>query len=187
MNVWKGTPVCLLLPNCPQAIIAQFGIWKVGTILAPLNPLYAESELHTAFQKSDAEIAVVLAPFYEWVKAAQANTQWRQVISVNIKTYLPPLLCFLFTLLKEKNEDYHPKLRKVDQAFEDFLARNANLPLSEETVAPNDLAILIFSGGTTGIPKAARGLHKHLIMAGMQFKAWFGSAKWKRSLPVTRP
>ncbi|NOY76668.1 MAG: long-chain fatty acid--CoA ligase, partial [Calditrichaeota bacterium] len=171
----KGEHVGLLLPNSPQMLIAQFGAWKAGAVVAPLNPLYTERELLLAFQKSEATLAVVLAPFYEKVKAVQTETRLRRILTVNIKTFLPPMLRFLFTLFKEKKEGYRPRLRDGDQDFDAFLKSSTALPEPNVQVDGDDPALLMFSGGTTGTPKAALGLHKHLVISGTQFQAWFGA------------
>ena len=173
MGVQKGDRVALLLPNCPQMVIAQFGAWKAGATVTPMNPLYTERELHQAFQKSGATVAAVLAPFYGKVKQAQPETPLQRILSVNIKSFLPPLLRFLFTLLMEKKEGYRPELRDGDADFSGFLRDSARLPRPEIHTGGDDPALLMFSGGTTGTPKAALGLHKHLVMSGRQFQTWF--------------
>ena len=71
LGVKKGDRVVLLLPNCPQAVISQIAAWKVGAIVAPLNPMYTERELEGALQRCGAETAVVLTPFYAKLKAVQ--------------------------------------------------------------------------------------------------------------------
>jgi|Deesub1362B_J571_1020462.scaffolds.fasta_scaffold03716_2 long-chain acyl-CoA synthetase len=173
MGIQKGNHVALLLPNSPQMVIAQFGAWKTGAVVAPLNPLYTERELCYALQKCEAKLAVVLAPFYRKVKAIQSETDVQRVITVNIKEFLPPLLRFLFSLFKEKKEGYRPRLEEGDVDFTQLL-RKSSSARPQVRVVPDDPALLMFSGGTTGTPKAALGLHQHLVMSGLQYKAWFG-------------
>jgi long-chain acyl-CoA synthetase len=69
LDVKKGDRVALLMPNSPQAIIAQLGAWKAGAIVAPLNPLYSERELEDVFKECGAETIVTLSTFYAKVKA----------------------------------------------------------------------------------------------------------------------
>jgi len=174
LGIERGGRVALLLPNSPQMLIVQFGVWKAGGIVVPLNPLYTGRELTYALNECGAEIAVVLAPFYEKVKEIQPETPLRRLIVVNIKTYLPPLLRFLFTLLKEKKEGHRPTLRDGDLWFAALLRRYAGEPRPDVPVGPDDPAVLLFTGGTTGTPKAALGTHQALLMTGMQLHAWFG-------------
>ena len=98
--------VALLLPNAPQFLVAEFGAWKAGAIVAPLNPTYSERELEVALQTTAAETVVTLTPFYNRIKAVQARTRVTRVIATSIKEYLPAMLRVLFTLLKEKKEGH---------------------------------------------------------------------------------
>jgi long-chain acyl-CoA synthetase len=163
--------VALVLPNCPQMVIAQLGIWKAGAIAVPLNPLYTETELQNALVHVGAEIAVVLTLCYSRVKSLQSRTNVRRVIATNIKDYLPSHLALLFTLAKEKKEGHRIVLAKEDAWFKSVL-RNAPAAPPSTTVGLEDAALLLFTGGTTGTPKAAIIRHHGLVMAGMQLQAW---------------
>src|SRR5438128_2366205 len=100
LGVKRGDRVALLLPNCPQFFIAEFGAWKLGAIVAPLNPVYTEHELEGPLREHGVETIVTLTRFYQRVKSVQARTGLRRVIATNIKEYFPPLLRMLFTLLR---------------------------------------------------------------------------------------
>ena len=100
-GVKAGDRVALMMPNCPQAVIAQFGAWKAGAICVPINPLYTEYELERALNECGAETIVVLTPFYGKVKRVQPRTAVRMVIATNIKEYLQPAQRLLFAALKE--------------------------------------------------------------------------------------
>ncbi|UCE83075.1 MAG: AMP-binding protein, partial [Deltaproteobacteria bacterium] len=73
LGVEKGDRVAILLPNCPQFLVAQFGAWKAGAIVAPLNPLYTERELEHALRDCGAKIGVVLTSFYEKVSSLRSR------------------------------------------------------------------------------------------------------------------
>ena len=90
LGVRRGDRVALLLPNCPQFFIAQFGAWKLGAIVAPLNPTYTEHELEGPLRENGVETIVTLTRFYERVKHVQPRTPLRRVIATNIKEYFPP-------------------------------------------------------------------------------------------------
>ena len=90
MGVRKGDRVALLLPNCPQFLVAEFGIWKAGGIVVALNPTYSERELEQALDSTRSSLAVVLTPFYERVKHVQGRTGVRHVIATSIRRYCRP-------------------------------------------------------------------------------------------------
>src|SRR6266545_5782650 len=74
IGVARGDRVALLLPNCPQFLIAQFAAWKLGAIVAPLNPTYTERELEGPLRDQDVQTLVTLTRFYGRVKAVQHRT-----------------------------------------------------------------------------------------------------------------
>jgi long-chain acyl-CoA synthetase len=171
-GVQKGDRVALLLPNSPQAVIGQLGAWKAGAIVAPINPLYTERELEQVLNECGAETVVVLAPFYDKVKSLQPRTRVRRVVATNIKEYLPPHLRLLFTLLKEKKEGYRVTLQPGDLWMSDLLRQHGDAPRPDVAVGPSDPALLLFSGGTTGAPKAALGTHQAIVMSATQLHAY---------------
>jgi long-chain acyl-CoA synthetase len=171
-GVAPGQRVALLMPNCPQFMIAELASWKAGAIVAPLNPLYTERELEHALNECGAEIAIVLTPFYQKIKAVQPRTQLARVIATNIKEYLPPVLRVLFTLLKEKKEGHRTTLQPGDLRFDELLRRYAGALPPTVAIGPDDPALILFTGGTTGVSKAAVGTHRSLMLPGLQVRAW---------------
>jgi long-chain acyl-CoA synthetase len=171
-GVKQGERVALLIPNSPQAVIAQLGAWKAGAIVSPLNALYTERELEYALNEIGAETVVTLTPFYAKVKSLQPRTQVKRVIATNIKEYLPPVLRLLFTLAKEKKEGHRVTLQPGDPWMGDLIRQHANDGKPKVQVSPQDPAILLFSGGTTGMPKAALGTHHALVMTSLQLRAY---------------
>lgn len=172
LGVNKGERVALLLPNSPQAAIAQIGAWKAGAIVAPLNALYTERELEQMLNEIGAETVVVLTPFYRKIKAVQPRTRVRRVIATNIKEYLTPVLKFLFTVAKERKEGHHVDIDPGDWWMGDLIRDHTSTPGPLVPVRPSDPAILLFSGGTTGLPKAALGTHHMVYMASRQLHAY---------------
>lgn len=177
LGAGKGDRVALLLPNCPQFVVAQFGAWKAGAIVVPLNPIYSERELEQVITATGARIVVALTPFYERIKRIQATAGVRHVIATNIKEYLPPVLRILFTLVKEKKEGHRVALRSGDHWFQALLRRHQASARPPVAVSGGDRAVILSSGGTTGTPKGVIGLHRHYIAAGLQLYEWTKSAK----------
>lgn len=189
LGIQKGDRVALLLPNSPQTIIGEFGIWKAGGIAVPMNPLYTESELEFALNESGANTVIVLTPFYQKVKSIQPHTRVERVIATNIKEHLPLTKRVLFTVLKEKREGHRVVLKAGDFWFRDLLSEYASLPGPQIPVKPEDPAILLFTGGTTGSPKCAIGTHHALLMAAKQLDRWFRVVleEWKDSIMLNMP
>ena len=175
MGVKKGDRVALVMPNIPQFVIAEFGAWKVGAIVACINPLYTEYELTHALNECGAETAVVMTRFYDKVKAVQKQTKVKRVVATNVKEYLPTLMRILFTLLKEKKEGDRIELQQGDAWFKDLLKQGGMGGIPSVKVSPDDRALILFTGGTTGLSKAAVGTHQTLVTSGTQILAWFSN------------
>ena len=172
-GVRPGDRVALLLPNCPQFIIAELGAWKAGAVVFPLNPLYTAAELAEPLKASGAETIVVLSPFYGRLKECLEQTGLKRVLVTNIKEYLPSITRVLFTLFKETSGGHRVTLDSAHSWFQDYLRRGAGRrPLMTSRPTPDMPAIMLLSGGTTGTPKAVVGLHRHLLAAGLQLHVW---------------
>lgn len=176
LGVKRGDRVALLLPNCPQFLIAQFGAWKLGAIVAPLNPMYTVHELEGPLREHGVETLVTLTRFYSRVKEVQRRTPLRTVIATNIKEHFPPLLRMLFTLLREQRDGDRASLAPEDHDFARLLRVNRDRTVGRARITADDPAVLLMSGGTTGTPKAALGTHSAYVMAGLQILAWVRSA-----------
>ncbi len=177
LGVKKGDRVALLLPNSPQFIIAELGAWKAGATVLPLNPIYTESELEGPLVNCGPETAVTLTLFYNRVKSIQPNTKLKRVIASNIKEFLPPVLRLLFTLVKEKKEGHRIHLQPGDSWFSDLLKTTGPDRKPGVSVHPDDPAIILLSGGTTGTPKGAVGTHRSLVSSGLQLTSWVKNLK----------
>jgi long-chain acyl-CoA synthetase len=175
-GVKRGERVALLMPNSPQMIVAELGIWKAGAIAVPLNPLFSEHELTYALNECAAGTVIVLTPFYRKVKAVQPHTAVHRVVAVNIKEYLPPLKKVLFTLLKERKGGHRAALETGDLLFSRMLQGHEGSTKSFPGPAPGDPALFLFTGGTGGLPKCAVSTHNAMVMTGMQIYTWLGSA-----------
>jgi long-chain acyl-CoA synthetase len=176
IGVRKGDRMAIVLPNVPQFLIAEIGAWKVGAVVVALSPLLTAPELEAALARTDASLVVVLSPFYERVKAGQAGSPVRQVIVANIKEYLPPILRILFTYLRERKEGHRVSIRDGDMSFRDFLARGAGSQRPDVRIEPDDPAVMLMSGGTTGTPKSVVGTHAALVASGIQLHRWLSGA-----------
>ena len=169
----KGGRVALLMPNSPQMIIGELAIWKAGAVAVPMNPLYTEHELEYAMKECGAEIAIVLTPFYRKIRSVRPASGLRTIIATNIKEYLSPVKKVLFSLLKEKKEGHAVTLEQGDLWLGDLIRTHLGSPAPKSTVLPDDPALFLFTGGTTGMPKCAVCTHQAMVMSGMQIARWF--------------
>ena len=173
LGVGAGDRVALILPNCPQFLIAEFGAWKLGALVAPLNPIYTEQELATLLASSGAKVAVVLTATRA-TEVVSAEHGGETVIATTSRS-IQALTRLLFTAFKEKEEGDRVELRDGDLAFAELLHRDE---VSRPTThaKPEDDATILPSGGTTGIPKGVVGSHRNMVLAGLQLHAWLHSA-----------
>jgi long-chain acyl-CoA synthetase len=189
LGVSKGDRVALVLPNCPQFMIAEFGAWKVGAIVTPLNPTYTVRELEEALQTTGARIVVVLSRFYRKMKEVQSKTAVERIISTSIKEYLPFHLRVAYTLFKERKEGDRVSLSDGDVHFSKLLRRRRPPKRELTHPSPNDIAVILMSGGTTGTPKGVAGAHRGMVIAGIQLAAWLRPAvnEWEDSFLLPLP
>src|SRR4029453_18445376 len=170
-------------------MIAELGAWKTGATVVPLNPMYTEHELQDALSQTGAEIIVALTPFVARLKACQSRTRVRLVIATNIKEYLPPFKQVLFTLFRERSGGHRIRLGPGDLRFRDLLRAQANARRPKVDVRPEDPAIILMSGGTTGTPKGVVAPHRSLVIAGLQIREWVKSlcSDWQDTLLLPLP
>ncbi len=176
LGVKKGDRVAIYLPNCPQFAIAFYGALKAGAVIAPVNPIYTPRELEFILQDSGAETIVALSQFYPKLQGVRGKTKIKNVIVANIKEYFPPVLKTLFSLAMEKKEGHRVELAQGDHWFQELI-KNESALAPKVQVKGEDDAVLLYTGGTTGLPKAAQLTHSNLYANAMQLRAWVPSAQ----------
>ena len=172
-GVKKGDRVAVLLPNTPQFVVAFFGALRAGAIVVPCNPLYTVPELRHQLQDSGAETIVALSRFYPIVRAARDGTTVKRVFVTNIKEEMPPFLRTLFVVAKEKKDGHRQPFAGDPgaQAFRDVVRRSTAAPFDAGT-RKDDVAVLQYTGGTTGVSKGAMLSHRALVANTLQCRAW---------------
>ena len=186
LGVKKGDRVALYLPNCPQYVIGYYGILKAGGIVVPCNSLYVGREIQHQLEDAEVETILVLSKFYETVKSVRAKTPLKHVIVTNVKEYFPPLLKLLFTLAKEKKDGHRVDLRGDADTYwlPELLAAAPARPPQVE-MSPGDTACLLYTGGTTGVPKGAELTHRNLMANVVQGRAWIHDIKEAKDIALT--
>ena len=173
LGVKTGDRVALVLPNSPQFVIAFYGALRAGAVVVPCNPLYTAPELQHQLADSGATVVVVLSRLYPVVKAARANTSVEHAIVTNIKEEMPPVLRMLFTLAKEKKDGHRQQFAGDPGAISMSQVLSAPSDPFDAGTGPDDVAVLQYTGGTTGVSKAAMLSHRALVANTLQCRAWF--------------
>ncbi len=188
MGVEKGDRVAIMLPNSPQFVIAAFATWRIGAIVVCCNPLYVSREIKHLINDSDSETIIVMSSLYERVKGIRGETNLKRVIVTNIKEYFPGLLKFLFGLSKEKKEGHRVKITGDENTFwfQDIIKNAPHKPEPVDIVS-EDIATLIYTGGTTGIPKGAQLTHHNLVSNATVLNIWAKSQEAKEIMLAVMP
>jgi long-chain acyl-CoA synthetase len=179
LGVKKGDRVGIFMPNTPQFVIAYFGILKAGGVVVATNPLYTPSEIEHQVNDAGIEIMFVMSNFYNTIKTAQPKTKLKTLIVTNLKESLPPLLSVLFTLAKEKKGGFRIDggLKPGDLWMKDLIGKFSPAERPKLDIGPDDTALFQYSGGTTGISKAAVALHRNVVANTLQIKDWMSTLK----------
>ncbi len=171
MGLKKGARVALVMPNIAAYAISFYAVLKAGGVVAATNPTYPAEKLAYQINDCGAEFVIVMSLFYNNIKAIQDRTKVRHVIVTNVKEYLPSLARVLFTLAREKKEGHRVEaLATGDYWFQDLLAKYAGRK-ADVQVTGDDLALFQYTGGTTGVSKAAMSKHKGLVANTLQMTA----------------
>ncbi len=173
LGVKQGDRVAIILPNVPQYPIVHFAIMQLGAIAVPTNPLYVERELEYQLNNSDAEVAIALDLLYSRLEAVRKNTALREVVYTSARDYLPVPLRWFYPINAKRSGKW---IEIPAQAHTHDLLKllKNNLPASPQVaISPEEIAILLYTGGTTGISKGAVLTHRNLVANLAQVRAWF--------------
>lgn len=184
IGVKKGDRVGLILPNSPAFIIAFFGVLRAGGIVVQTSPLYTPRELTQLYADSGATVVVALDLLLPNLLQAKPNTPVRHVVVADVKDWLPGLLGALYPIKKKKDlkkAGHWPLAIPAEPWVQRFstLLDHPPEPGRRPPMDPEqDVAVLQYTGGTTGLPKGAMLTHANLVANVFQMAAW---------LPFARP
>jgi long-chain acyl-CoA synthetase len=183
LGLAKGDRVAIMLPNCPQFVIAAYAVWRIGGIVVCCNPLYVPREIEHLVNDSGAETFVVLSSLYGRLESVRGSTGLKRVIVTNIKEYFP----FLFTLGKEKKEGHRVHITGTSSTWFQDVLRGAPAKPEPVQILPEEVATLIYTGGTTGGPKGAQLTHHNLVSNATLLNIWAKSQEAGEVLIAVMP
>ncbi|MFQ5588595.1 MAG: long-chain fatty acid--CoA ligase [Nitrospiria bacterium] len=177
LGVQKGDCVGIMLPNVPQCVIAYYGVLKLGAVAVMTNPLYVASEIRVQMADSGAKTLIALDFFYPRIEEILKETQLKNIILTSVRDALPWLLSLLYPL-KARREGQWVDIRKEPPIYDmKTLINSASSEPIAEGVTPDDLAILQYTGGTTGTPKGVMLSHRNLVVNAIQCRNWMPSLR----------
>ncbi|MGC8879355.1 MAG: long-chain-fatty-acid--CoA ligase [Anaerolineae bacterium] len=193
LGVRKGDRVALYLPNCPQMVIGYFAVWRIGGIAVPVNIAYVAREFAHQVHNAGAAVALCWDAKWEQVQDAAASSGLRHVVLTGLEEFAARAWVSLLggvaqaTFPDQGESDAHSEIR-VHRLLD--LLRAAPAQMSPTQVLPEDTAALLYTGGTTGVPKGAQLTHQNLVANAVQIAFWLtcltpGEETVLTALPLT--
>ena len=176
----RGSRVALMMPNLPQYLVVIAAVLRAGCAVVNVNPLYTARELEHQLKDSGATALVVLENFAGTLEECIDETAVQHVLLTSIGDLLGAWKGRWFTFAARHLGRMVPEFRlPLDRGrsvtrFSDALRSGGRMTLAQVDVAPDDVAFLQYTGGTTGVSKGATLLHRNVVANIMQCEAWFG-------------
>ena len=175
LGVKKGDRVALVLPNCPQNVVAFFATLRLGAIVVEHNPLYTDAELQHQLADCGAEVVVCLDRVYDAVLRVQPQTSVKHVIATSLVEELPRAAQAKLRLpvakARRMRAELSAQLPSSALRFPQLLKKAVPVT-AQEPVSGDDLALLQYTGGTTGLSKGAKLSHANLVANAYQNRLW---------------
>jgi len=184
LGLERGDRVAIMLPNVPQYPVAVAAVLRAGYVVVNVNPLYTPRELEHQLQDAGAKVLVILENFAHTLQQVQVRA------TLPLKMVVLASMGELLSFPKSTIVDFVVrKVKKLVPAYElpgavrfkDALSRGRAMTLQPASVGPDDIAVLQYTGGTTGVSKGAVLLHRNLVANVLQCDAWYQPAL--RNLP----
>lgn len=179
LGLEKGDRVAISLPNCPQNVIAYFGTLMAGGIVVPTNPTYTERELEYQMKDSGSKIIITLDILFPRVAKITPSTDIQHIIVTAINDYLPFPQKLVYPFIQKKQYGIVVKVEHAGNhhLFKEVMRHDVPHEMSEPFDYENDLALLQYTGGTTGFPKGVMLTHKNLMANTKMCQAWLVNNK----------
>ncbi len=172
LGVRKGDRVALMLPNLPQMVIAFYGALKLGAIVVNTNPTYTSREIEQQFADAGAETVVLLSSLYGKLQAIQARTAVKRVIIADVPDYVPmPWKALVKSSVRKQGQMVDVAEGEGIYSFRKLLDAHPEAP-PQVDIASDEVALFQYTGGTTGVPKAAMLTHYNAVANTIQIRQW---------------
>ncbi|MDR9855363.1 AMP-binding protein [Paenibacillus sp. VCA1] len=173
LGVRKGDRIAIMLPNCPQGVIAYYGTLLVGGIVVMTNPLYVPREIEHQLTDSGAKIIVTMDALVERVHKAMERRPLDYTIVTSMKDYLPFPKNVLYPI-KAKKDGMAARIEYNERvlSFVSLLKNAADTPVEVSVDPEEDLALIQYTGGTTGFAKGVMLTHMNLVSNTIQAQLW---------------
>lgn len=174
LGVKKGDRVAVMLPNIPQTVISFYAILQAGAIAVPVNPLYQEREIEFIMKDSGAKVIITLDMLYNRVERVMKQTDLEHIIVTSIKDYLPFPKNIVYPFIQAKEQGKPPTITSSNsthlytQTLKSKESVLKEVPINFE----EDIAILQYTGGTTGFPKGVILTHQNLVANTSMCRQW---------------
>src|SRR5256885_9973509 len=180
IGVFPGDRVSLVLPNTPHFIVAFFAVRRAGGIVVQTNPLYTPRELESLWTDAGVETVIALDLFWHNVSKARTNARVKRIVVCDVGEFLRVPLRQLYPIKKRrdlKKQGHWPLAIPREGGIHRFadVARTPPSREQETRANPDDVAVLQYTGGTTGTSKGAMLTNRNLIANAMQVAAWFSA------------
>jgi long-chain acyl-CoA synthetase len=173
LGLVKGDRVAIMMPNVPQYPVAVAGALRAGCVVVNVNPLYTPRELEHQLKDSGAKAIVIVENFASTLAQCIAHTPVKHVVLAAMGDLLGLLKGTIVNYVVRKVKKMVPAFH-LPQAvrFNEAIARGTKLDVKKPALTPDDVAVLQYTGGTTGVSKGAVLLHRNVIANALQSEAW---------------
>jgi long-chain acyl-CoA synthetase len=177
LGVKAGDPVAIVLPNCPQHIVAFYAILRLGAVVIEHNPLYTPRELRKQFEDHGAKHAIVWTKVVASVQEFPADLAVTSLVSVDVIKAMPfgTRVALRLPVAKARESREALSARVSGTVAWEQVVGSAPLPASHPRPGTDDLALIQYTSGTTGTPKGAALTHRNLLSNAAQARAWVPS------------